>query len=199
MSQTVELSLHFPHEDFELNRALLVIDVQREYFEGAFPIRHPVGHLESILEVMDAAKQANIPTVVVRHHQPDPESPVFRKGSDMWQLHDEVESRPRDILIDKQLPGSFTNTALDSFLKERNVDTVCISGYMTQVCCDTTARQAFHRGYNVEFLRDATGTLDVENKAGSVTAEQLHEAILVAQQMFISDVIDKQTWLERIG
>jgi nicotinamidase-related amidase len=182
-----------------MSRALLVIDVQREYFEGAFPIRHPVGHLGTILEVMDAAKKASIPTIVVRHHQPDPESPVFRKGSDMWQLHDEIKSRPRDILVDKQLPGSFTNTELDQFLKEKGVDTVCIAGYMTQVCCDTTARQAFHRGYKVEFLRDATGTLDVENKAGSVTAEQLHESILVAQQMFISDVIDKETWLNRIN
>lgn len=181
-----------------MNRALLVIDVQREYFDGAFPIRHPIGHLQAILEVMDAAKAAAIPTVVVRHHQPDPQSPVFRKGSDMWQLHAEVETRPRDALIDKQLPGSFTNTPLDAYLKERGVDTVCIAGYMTQVCCDTTARQAFHRGYSVEFLRDATGTLDVANKAGSVTAEQLHESILVAQQMFISDVIDKETWLQRI-
>ena len=182
-----------------MNRALLVIDVQREYFDGAFPIRHPVGHLENILEVMDAAHGANIPTVVVRHHQSDPESPVFRKDSDLWQLHDEVAKRPRDVLVDKQLPGSFTNTPLDEFLKSRNIDTVTISGYMTQVCCDTTARQAMHRGYNVEFLRDATGTLDVENKAGSVTAEQLHEAILVAQQMFISDVIGREEWLGRIG
>ena len=181
-----------------MTRALLVIDVQREYFDGAFPIRHPAGHLRAILEVMDAAKKANIPTVVVRHHQPDPESPVFRKGSELWQLHADIESRPRDALIDKQLPGSFTITPLDNFLEERDVDTVCIAGYMTQVCCDTTARQAFHRGYKVEFLRDATGTLDVANKAGSVTAEQLHESILVAQQMFISDVIDNETWLNRI-
>jgi nicotinamidase-related amidase len=182
-----------------MNRALLVIDVQREYFEGALPIRHPVGHLGSILEVMDAAQRAKLPTVVIRHHQPDAESPIFRQGSDMWQLHAEVEARPRDILIDKQLPGSFTNTPLAEFLKERGIDTVCIAGYMTQMCCDTTARQAFHRGYKVEFLRDATGTLDVENQAGSVTAEQLHAAILVSQQMFISEVIDKNTWLQRIG
>lgn len=181
-----------------MNRALLVIDVQKEYFDGAFPIRHPAGHLESILEVMDAAQEANIPVVVIRHHQPDPESPVFRKDSELWQLRPEVESRPRDILIDKQFPGSFTNTPLDEFLKEKGIETVCIAGYMTQMCCDTTARQAFHRGYNVEFLRDATGTLDVQNQAGSVTAEQLHESILVAQQMFISDVIDKETWLQRI-
>ncbi len=45
-----------------MSRALLVIDVQREYFEGAFPIRHPVGHLDAILQVMDVAKQANVPT-----------------------------------------------------------------------------------------------------------------------------------------
>ncbi|MCC6509535.1 MAG: cysteine hydrolase [Pirellulaceae bacterium] len=182
-----------------MNRALIVIDVQREYFEGAFPIRHPVGHLSNILEVMDAARRVNMPTVVVRHHQPDPESPVFRQGSPMWQLHQEVESRPRDVLIDKHLPGSFTDTLLDQFLKAKQIDTVCIAGYMTQICCDTTARQAFHRGYQVEFLRDATGTLDVENKAGSVTAEQLHQAILVSQQMFISDVIDQATWLQRVG
>lgn len=181
-----------------MSRALLVIDVQREYFEGALPIRHPVGHLESILEVMDTATMEKIPVVVVRHHQPDPASPIFRKGSAMWQLHDEVESRPRDALIDKQMPGSFTNTSLDDFLKEKNVDTVCVAGYMTQMCCDTTAREAFHRGYKVEFLRDATGTLDVANKAGSVTAENLHESILVAQQMFISDVIDKEAWIHRI-
>lgn len=179
-------------------RALLVIDVQREYFDGALPVRHPVGHLESILEAMDAARKAGVPTVVVRHHQPDPESPLFRHGSDMWQLHDEVASRPRDVLIDKQLPGSFTHTELEPFLKSRDVDTVAIAGYMTQVCCDTTARQAFHRGYRVEFLRDATGTLDIDNKAGSVTAEQMHESILVAQQMFISDVIDRNEWLSRI-
>lgn len=182
-----------------MNRALLVIDVQKEYFEGAFPITHPVGHLDSILSTMDLASENKVPTVVVRHHQPDPESPVFCKDSAMWQLHDEVASRPHDALIDKSLPGSFTNTSLEAFLKEREIEVVTIVGYMTQVCCDTTARQAFHRGYQVEFLSDATGTLDVENKAGSVTAEELHRSILVAQQMFISDVIDRAEWRSRIG
>lgn len=182
-----------------MGRALLVIDVQREYFDGALPISHPVGHLEKILQVMDTAAAQKIPTAVVRHHQPDPESPIFRLNSEMWQLHPEVESRPRETLIDKQLPGSFTQTELDSWLKSVDADTITIAGYMTQMCCDTTARQAFHRGYQVEFLKDATGTLDVENAAGSVTAAQLHEATLVAQQMFISQVLETDTWLERIG
>lgn len=181
-----------------MTRALLVIDVQREYFDGALPISHPAGHLENILDVMDRAALAKIPTAVVRHHQAAPESPIFRKDSEMWQLHPEVESRPRDILIDKQLPGSFTGTDLEKWLKDNEVDTVSIAGYMTHMCCDTTARQAFHLGYKVEFLRDATGTLTVENEAGKATAEQLQESILVAQQMFISEVIGNEAWKARL-
>jgi len=182
-----------------MTRALLVIDVQREYFDGALPITHPAGHLENILDVMDRAADAGVPTAVIRHHQPDPESPLFRKGSEMWQLHDEVAARPRDILVDKQLPGSFTGTDLGGWLKSKAVETVSIAGYMTQVCCDTTARQAFHEGYQVEFLNDATGTLDVDNSAGTVTAEELHRSILVSQQMFISEVLGKDEWFGRIS
>lgn len=130
--------------EFKMKRALLMIDVQQEYFKGAFPIRHPAGHLENILGVMDEAAHAKVATVVVRHHQPDPESPVFCRGSEMWALHSEVENRPRDLLVDKQLPGSFTGTDLESFLESNDIDVVSIAGYMTQVCCDTTARQAFH-------------------------------------------------------
>ena len=181
-----------------MTRALLVIDVQREYFDGALPITHPAGHLTQILDVMDQAAEASVPTAVIRHHQADPESPIFRRDSDMWQLHNDVEQRPRDILIDKQWPGSFTNTSLEDWLKNIQADTVSICGYMTHMCCDTTARQAFHKGYKVEFLRDATGTLTIENEAGTATAEELQKSILVAQQMFISEVIDTPAWCSRL-
>jgi nicotinamidase-related amidase len=176
------------------SRALLVIDVQREYFDGALPITYPVGHLETILQAIDLANQAKVPVALIRHHQPDPQSPIFRLNSAMWELHQEVSERPHDTLIDKQLPGSFTDTPLDSWLKKNAIDTVCIAGYMTHMCCDTTARQAFHRGYRVEFLKDATGTLTVENQAGKATAEELQNSILVAQQMFISEVIPTADW-----
>lgn len=182
-----------------MSRALLIIDVQREYFDGALPITHPAGHLENILQVMDEAAKAKVPTAVVRHHQADPESPIFRLNSEMWQLLPEVEQRPRDVLIDKQLPGTFTNTNLEDWLKSVDAKTVSIAGYMTHMCCDTTARQAFHHGYQVEFLRDATGTLRVENEAGTATAEQLQTSTLVAQQMFISEVLTTSEWLTRLS
>lgn len=182
-----------------MSRALLVIDVQREYFDGALPISHPVGHLDTILGVMDKASEAKVRTVVIRHHQPDPESPIFRLNSDMWQLHPEVEKRPHDVLIDKQLPGSFTGTNLGEWIKTNQIDTVTVAGYMTHMCCDTTARQAAHLGLKVEFLSDATGTLDVENEAGAATAQELQNSILVAQQMFLSEVVCSDVWAKRIA
>jgi len=66
---------------------------------------------------------------------------------------------------------------------------------MTQMCCDTTSRQAVHLGFNVEFLSDATGTLSISNAAGSVAAEELHRAILVTQAMRFARVMEVQDWL----
>jgi nicotinamidase-related amidase len=182
-----------------MSRALLVIDVQNEYFAGgALPITHPVGHLERILQCMDAVA-GTVPTVVIQHHFPQPEMPFFQRGTPGWELHPEIGRRPRDVLIEKQKPGSFTNTPLERWLGERGISTIAIAGYMTHMCCDTTAREAFHRGFRVEFLADATGTLPLSNAAGSVTAEELHRSILCAQQMLLSEVLDSATWLRRLS
>lgn len=180
-----------------MNRALLVIDVQNEYFTGALPITHPAGHLEQILAAMDAAA-GRVPIVVVQHHFPDPEKPFFQKGTPGWELHPEIKARPHDLLIEKTLPGSFTGTPLEQWLHERNIGAVTIAGYMTHMCCDTTARQAVHRGLTVEFLRDATGTLPLSNSAGEVTAEELHRSTLCAQQMMLSEVLDVPSWIRRL-
>lgn len=69
---------------------------------------------------------------------------------------------------------------------------------MTQMCCDTTARQAMHMGFNVEFLSDATGTLDISNYAGKISAEELHKAILITQATRFSDIIKTDEWIENI-
>lgn len=182
-----------------MSRALLVIDVQNEYFTGALPISHPVGHLESILDAMDAARNAGVPTVTIQHHfAEDANMPMFRRGSAEWELHGDVAERPADHHIEKQLPGSFTGTDLEQWLADRGIKTVTIAGYMTHMCCDTTARQAVHRGLTVEFLSDATGTLPLANEAGEVTAEELQRSILCAQQMLLSEVLPCETWKERL-
>jgi nicotinamidase-related amidase len=179
-------------------RALLVIDVQNEYFTGRLPVSYPAGTLSNVLSAMDAARSHDVPVVAIQHAAPQPDSSVFRKGSKEWELHPEIATRPHDALIHKSLPGSFTGTQLETWLREHGVETVVISGYMTQMCCDTTARQALHLGFGVEFLSDATGTLDIQNEAGQVSGEELHRAILVTQQMRFSKVLPTGDWIKRL-
>ena len=177
-----------------MKRALLVIDVQNEYFTGKLPVSHPSGSFNNILRIMDGAMENKIATAVIQNSAISPESPVFRKGSHEWELHPEILKRHSDILIEKNFPDSFKDTQLDKWLKDIDADTVTIIGYMTQNCCDSTARSAFHRDYGVEFLSDATGTLSMTNYAGSVTAEELHRAILVTQVRF-GKVVGTDEWL----
>jgi len=179
-------------------RALLVIDVQMEYFSGALPVTHPAGSLENILAAMDAAVERGVPVAVIQHQAAAPDSPVFTPGGPGVELHPQVAALPRNVLITKHLPGSFTGTALGGWLLEQEADTVVICGYMTQMCCDTTSRQAFHRGLKVEFLSDATGTLGLANSAGRVTAEELHRAILVTQAARFATVLTTKEWIESL-
>ena len=178
-----------------MKRALLVIDVQNEYFTGKLPVSYPLESLGNITKAMDAASEHGVPVVIVQHVAVAQDAPVFKKGSPEWELHPDIAQRPHDLLVEKSLPGSFTNTNLEAWLRTNSIDTLVIAGYMTQMCCDTTARQAFHLGFSVEFLSDATGTLAIKNDAGSVTAEELHRAILVTQAMRFSNVLKTDDWI----
>jgi nicotinamidase-related amidase len=185
--------------DSERRRALLVIDVQNEYFAGgALPVTDPPGTLPRILEAMGAAAAAGVPVVVIRHTEPPGEG-AFEFGTAGWELRPEIVERPYDHLVDKRVPGSCTDTDLESFLRSRDVDTVAIAGYMTQMCCDTTARQASHLGLKVEFLSDATGTLGVENEAGRIDGATLHKAILVTQQSGFARVLPGRDWMDEVA
>jgi nicotinamidase-related amidase len=178
-----------------MKEALLVIDVQNEYFTGKLPVTHPAGSLENILKAMDWAHAGHVPVVVIQHTSTAPEAATFRKEMPGWELHDEIKRRHADVIIEKTMPGSFTGTSLESWLQQRGISMVTIAGYMTQMCCDTTARQAFHRKYAVNFLSDATGTLSISNHAGSISAADLHRAILITQQQRFARVMSTDEWI----
>jgi nicotinamidase-related amidase len=180
-----------------LKRALLVIDVQNEYFTGRLPVTHPIASFNNILSVMDAAHRVGMPIAVIRHGGVAPDSPVFCKGSHEWELHADIAARPYDMLIDKEWPDSFHGTGLRRWLTDVGADTVAIAGYMTQMCCQTTASRAWHIGYKVEFIADANGTLDRPGFAGPVTAEELHRAIIATVGRF-ADLLNTADWLKRI-
>jgi nicotinamidase-related amidase len=173
----------------------MVIDVQNEYFSGKLPVTYPAGSLENIVRLIKTAQEKGIPVIAVQHTAPQEDSKTFRKGSEEWKLHPKIAGESFAHIIEKTLPGSFTGTDLETWLRERDIDTLVIAGYMTQMCCDTTARQAVHLGFSVEFLSDATGTLQISNYAGTVTAEELHRAILVTQAMRFSKVLTTEEWI----
>ena len=181
-----------------MKKALLVIDVQNEYFSGELSVTYPLGTMSNILKTMKAAKANSIPIIAIQHTAPQPDSSSFIKGSKAWEIHEDVLKIGYDYIVEKNLPGSFTGTNLEEILRSNGIDTVVISGYMSQMCCDTTARQALHLGFCVEFLSDATGTLAFSNYAGTVTAEELHRAILVTQAMRFSKVMSTKEWIQSI-
>lgn len=148
-----------------MTSALVVIDVQNEYVTGGLPIAFPPAEegLARIGEAVDAANAAGIPVVLVRHTEPDPAGGIFVAGTPAWELHDVVASRPHDVVVDKQLPGSFTGTSLGEWVEGHGVDHLVIAGWMTHMCVDSTTRQAMHRGLGVTVLTDATGTIDISD------------------------------------
>lgn len=181
-----------------MKRALLVIDVQNEYFTGKLPVWNSNDSLRNILKAMDHAHEKGIPVVVIRHTNQAENALTFRKGTPEWELHPEIAKRPCDLLIEKNLPGSFTGTILENWLKNKRITTLTISGYMTHICCDTTARQAFHLGFTVEFLSDATGTISIQNEMGEITAGELHKTFLIVQGARFSKVEKTSDWIGQL-
>ena len=162
---------------------VLMIDVQREYFtpESALLIPDGPAVLERLGGLLAAARQSGTPVVHVQHHEA-PDSDVFAAGTPAVETMDEVAPETGEPLIVKHLPGAFDGTPLDDVLAELAARTVVIGGFMTHMCCDTTAREAAARGFDVVFLTDGTATRDLEGPRGKVIRhEVVHEATLAAQ------------------
>jgi nicotinamidase-related amidase len=177
-----------------MKKALLVIDVQNEYFTGKLKVTYPSNSLDNILKVMDYAKENNMITIIVQHTGSD--GNTFIRTSNEWEIHPNILEKSCDYIIEKTKPSSFYKTNLEEILIKEDIDEVIISGYMTQMCCDTTARDAFHKGYNVKFLSDATGTIDVSNDIGTISSKDLHKATLIAQSLRFSKVISSEDFMK---
>jgi nicotinamidase-related amidase len=184
-----------------VNRALLVVDVQNEYESGALPIAFPPlpEALGNVARALDAAHAAGLPVVLVRQTDAA-DSRAFAAGSDRWQLHPVVRDRWRDgdHVVDKAMPSAFAGTDLDRWLRRRGVDVLTVVGFMTQNCVESTVRDAVHRGWQVEVLSDATGTVALANAAGAVSARHLHETSLVVLQSRFAAVTTTARWLAAV-
>lgn len=180
--------------------ALIVIDVQNDYIGGNLPIEYPPVEqsLANIGRAMDTAKATGIAVVVVQNILPE-EAPFMAKGTPGAELHPVVTSRGWDHYLLKDMPSAFCKTDLENWLQERQITTLTIAGYMTQNCDLSTAIAAMHRGFQVEFLSDATGSLPYSNQAGSATAEEIHRVITVVMQARFAAVMTTDEWLKSVA
>ena len=162
-------------------RALILIDVQQQYFNGPFEIQYPP-HQESlpmIVRAVDAATAAGIPIVAVQYSAGEG-APVFAPGTPEFELHPEIEGRRTDAWkgLVKQYGSVYADTDLSGWLRQQGVDTVTLVGYMTNNCVLASAVEAESLGFTTEVLSDATGAVNLANDAGFADAKTVHTTLL---------------------
>ena len=166
--------------------ALLNVDMQKLFVENS-PVAAPTGRqvLEQINGLIEASRNAGVQIVHISHILRDDHSNVgimgeilppvslemIKKSAPSAALHPDLNVADGDILLDKPRFGGFQSTDLEMVLRSRGIDTVIITGIATNVCCETTAREANVRDFRVFFLSDATATFPI----GDVSAEEIQK------------------------
>jgi len=171
--------------------ALLIIDAQQEYFAPIGKVVLPDGPkaVARIAETLRWARESRMAVIHIVHESRRPGAATFVPGSPALAIHDAVTPRGEEPVITKHLPGAFTNTALESELRDRGIERVIVSGFMTQMCCDTTTREAAHRGFAVTLLSDATAAMEVKGPDGvAIPAEVVHRTHLGSLNGFLAEV-----------
>lgn len=109
---------------------------------------------------------------------------LYTEGSETAELHQGLDVIPGDIILNKPRYGAFHGTDLELILRSRGIDTVIISGVATNICCETTAREAAQRDFRVLFLSDGTATKDM----GGVSAADLQSATCASLGMVFAKI-----------
>jgi len=157
-----------PRQKLDLARsALLILDMQDFFLDADSHAYIPSA--QDILPRLDALREIyatlGLPIVWTRHLNTEADAAnMSRWWRDIISAEHPLSGIPsaldtsRGIIIEKTQYDAFYETNLEEYLRERNVEQVVISGVMTHLCCETTARSAFVRGFDVFFLIDGTAT-----------------------------------------
>ena len=119
---------------------------------------------------------------------------MINQGAASAALHEGLVVDAHDILLDKPRFGAFHSTDLDLILRTRGIDSVIITGIATNVCCETTAREAVVRDYQVFFLSDGTTTFGM----GNATGAELQKATLATLGFLFAQVLTVAEMIQKI-
>jgi len=160
--------------------ALVVVDMQRFFLNAASPTFTcgGVAILPTVKRLLDTFRQCKRPVIYTQHvhHPNDLDSGIMGwwwegkclEGSPESEIHPSLAPMPNEKVVLKHRYSAFYNTDLETVLRCLKVEDVVISGIMTNMCCESTARDAYYRDYRVFFLADGTGSINEEMHLASL-------------------------------
>ena len=175
--------------------AHVVVDMQNGFMEEGAPVEVPEARnvFEEINRLSRAMRKAGGHNVFLRFTTPE-DGPMawpvfnermgagiaahrnaFKPGAHYWQLWPTLDVQPEDAVVEKHRFSAFTpgTSDLDAHLKARGIDTLIISGTLTNCCCESTARDAMQLNYKVIMATDACAALSDEAHAGTLDSMAL--------------------------
>ncbi|MCI5227973.1 MAG: cysteine hydrolase [Candidatus Electrothrix sp. AX2] len=147
-----------------MNKALLLIDLQNDYYPGgAFPLWNTEETTKNILKAIELAKAADVMVIHIQHIA-NPEAgiaPFFNKGTEGADIFaDVLNAAPNAPIIVKEYADSFHQTKLEEVLSSKGIDELLVCGMMTQNCVTHTAISKAAEKYMVSILTDCCTTVN---------------------------------------
>jgi ureidoacrylate peracid hydrolase len=173
----------FNRHEMRLNArasALLVVDMQRFFLDPSSPTFTCGGMaiLPTLRRLVDGFRRAGRPVIYTRHvhHPGDLDRGIMGwwweaaciEESPESEIHPDLAPTAGEKVVLKHRYSAFYNTDLETVLRCLKVEDVVVSGVMTNMCCESTARDAYYRDYRVFFLADATGSVNEEMHLASL-------------------------------
>lgn len=145
-------------------RALIVIDLQNDYFPGGkFPLWNTDAILANIETAIARARAQHVPVIVVQHIADSAAgiAPFFNPGTVGAEIHPRIlAAAPDAIVVTKAFADSFVDTTLEATLAKLGVEELLICGMMTQNCVTHTAISKSAEKYRVAILTDCCTTVN---------------------------------------
>lgn len=145
-----------------MSKALLVIDVQNDYFPaGKFPLWNTEATLDTVERAITHAHARGAHVVLIQHvAKGSGLAPFFNEGTSGAAIHPRIlAAAPEAPIVVKEFADSFVATNLEETLSKLGVTELLISGMMTQNCVTHTAISKSAEKYEVTILTDATTTV----------------------------------------
>jgi nicotinamidase-related amidase len=168
-----------------MKTALLIIDIQKDYFPGGkFPLVEPLAAAKKAYQLLQCFREHGGHHIHIQHISLKPDAAFFIKGDEGSDIHDSVAHFEGEPIVYKHYPNSFRETDMLDKLKEWGIERVVITGMMTHMCVDATARAAADLGFKVMIAEDACATRDLQYGDTVIPSEQVHKAFLAALKSY---------------